>query len=348
MPSLKRYKYLILVFALVCVSIFFFIFQQLTTAHPETVFRIPEMSSYSTFSPDGASVLTVNSNVLKVWDAATGVQIGQFVTEKPVIKALYLEDTNHIGIIASESSQVYIWETSSANSTSHFTTEGYIFNGVYSREKDILYTIAFSQPLKQQYRITLNKWNVSSSEKAGEYSWRVPYNIALIPMTLSSDSNLLAIAVNNSDDDGTIYLWDTTQDRVLKQISLPTAVLSLAWSPRPNVLAVGGRDTILRIWDVSAVKEFMQIDHLNGPVNALTYTNNGCFILSGGNHQPTTIWNSRTGQSVFNLKDITSTGMVNSILFNIDNRFVISKIDVRDTLTTDVWNLNLPQQETDC
>jgi DNA excision repair protein ERCC-8 len=98
------------------------------------------------------------------------------------------------------------------------------------------------------------------------------------------------------------------------------AVLSLAWSPtNDNILASGSIDGSVRIWDVrrsSATLGLLDMEDsigVNkyglrpggrarefatahaGPVNGLTWTNDGSYIISAGHDQRVRVWNAASG-----------------------------------------------------
>jgi WD40 repeat protein len=134
---------------------------------------------------------------------------------------------------------------------------------------------------------------------------------------------LLAIAFL----DGSIGIMDAITHKTLS--TLPPSgsqILALAFHPTDeNMLATGGQDHKIRIWDVKTGKRTLELGGHSGQVNSLAFSNDGSQLASGSADGTVRLWTMPKGGK---LATITGhTDEVRGLTFGSDGRLVSGSLD---------------------
>jgi DNA excision repair protein ERCC-8 len=181
--------------------------------------------------------------------------------------------------------------------------------------------------LSSSYDQTLKLWATDSVQLSG--SWDLESKLYTHAISPIADHLLVACGTAHP----AIRLVDLRSGAAVQSLVAPGqsgagggAVLSLAWSPRhEHVLASGTLDGAVRIWDVRRASSLIGIldqedslgihrrrgdikgDHTSdqgvrssakahsGPVNGLTWTDDGAYIVSAGHDRRIRVWDTVTG-----------------------------------------------------
>jgi serine/threonine protein kinase len=124
---------------------------------------------------------------------------------------------------------------------------------------------------------TIKIWNLKNLQEVlslgGHKKW-------VISVVFSQDqSKLLSISC-----DRIIKIWNLTKGRAINcfQLKLYYWFNSVAFSPNNQILASGNWDNTIRLWDLKNKKEIMNFYGHVRPVNSIIFTQNGDFLISGG------------------------------------------------------------------
>lgn len=74
-------------------------------------------------------------------------------------------------------------------------------------------------------------------------------------------------------------------------------VLAAAFSPRGDLVATGGGDQVVRIWDATKGTALWQSEPQAGSINSVNFSADGAFLLTGGSDGVVRIWNLPVGDS---------------------------------------------------
>jgi WD40 repeat protein len=200
-----------------------------------------EAASAATFSPDGKTVATADSDGnIRLWAAATGQETGAPMSSglEPVDAVAFSPDGTTVAA-ASTDGTVQLWNTSTGQETG-----GAIAAGSVAVDE-----LAFSPDGKtlatadQDGNVRL--WDVATRAPVGA---AIATGAALTGLGFSPDGDTLATAESN----GPTELWDTA---VRQQTGTPLAtqnsggVNAVAFSPGAGVLATADGDGTVRLWD---------------------------------------------------------------------------------------------------
>src|SRR5262245_27022515 len=99
-------------------------------------------------------------------------------------------------------------------------------------------------------------------------------------------------------------------------------VYSVAFSPDGSILASGGSDGRVVLWEAATGREMRQIALGPGVLNALVFTSDGKRLLTGGSGGPIRLLETATGKELRRFQGLT--GQVSALALSPDDRFVVS------------------------
>jgi WD40 repeat protein len=87
-----------------------------------------------------------------------------------------------------------------------------------------------------------------------------------------------------------IISWEISTGKIVKTFTEHTgSVFSVCFSPNGQLLASGGDDNTIRIWDVATGEVRQTFNHL-GPVYSVAFSPNGKTLVSGSRDTTVKIW----------------------------------------------------------
>src|SRR5262249_10936758 len=96
-----------------------------------------------------------------------------------------------------------------------------------------------------------------------------------------------------------IKIWDVANGQKLLEfpVSMATQVLSIAWSRDGRLIAVGGAEKDILVFDADSGKQRFVLSGHTGPVEALAFTPDGFRIVSGSRDQSVRVWELTTAKA---------------------------------------------------
>jgi RNA polymerase sigma factor (sigma-70 family) len=112
---------------------------------------------------------------------------------------------------------------------------------------------------------------------------------APVALAFSPDGQRLAVAQSPDQQADNLRVWDINTGKVLHVVGGKQAVHSLAFSPDGKMLATGGEDKVIRLWDTATGKQLSALRGHDGPVVVLIFSASGRVLVTAGGEGDRTI-----------------------------------------------------------
>jgi WD40 repeat protein len=117
--------------------------------------------------------------------------------------------------------------------------------------------------------------------------------------TLRGEHNMVSVAITSDgrrvvagSHDNTIGVWDPgTGKRLTTLIGHSATPYSIAASPNKSVVASGGGDGSVRLWNIESGAELARFEHV-GSVWSVAFSPDGSMLASGGFDRNVKIWDT--------------------------------------------------------
>jgi WD40 repeat protein len=254
------------------------------------------------FSPDGkilasSSTLAVGDGNIKLWDVETGrLQrvLGKGLLSLNVSCVTFSPDGQTLAS-GNMDATIKLWQLNSGKLHSTLTGHGWHVKSVaFSRDGKILVSGGLDGAIKI--------WNWRTGE-------------LLHTLNRPSPSDLI----------GSLVSWFD---------SSVGAIWSVAISPDGQMIASGGSDQPIMLWNAGTGKLVRTLTEHSGRVGSVTFSPYGKILASGGDDNTLRIWNYQTGELLQTLEHL---GPVHCVAFSPDGQTLIS--GSADT-TIKVWHID--------
>ncbi len=154
-------------------------------------------------------------------------------------------------------------------------------------------------------------------------------------LAFSPDGKRLAAASGISGILGKTVCWDGDGKNGLEfEEGHSDLIYAMAWSPDGKLLATGGYDHLVLLWDTSSGKLVRTLKGHNGAVFSVSFNPDGSLLASASGDQTVKIWRVRDGERLDTLKE--PQGQQFSVAFTPDgNHLVAGGFDKR----LRIWSL---------
>ena len=287
------------------------------------------------FSPSGRVIASGHRDGVKLWDNTVKPKqqmddaIGdyQFTLElrghKDYVSKLAFSPDGKTLITGSKDGTIQAWDT--ATGGHRYTVPGHI-EGI----QDLMFTqngntlVTLNQPFNPQGHLQQQRWDINTGD---QLSTRL-LGIKAASLKLAPDGKTLVVHAYGNQ----CVLWDINADppRILDQFVLdgyPRYGLNVkfGFSVDSKMLAAGGEDSLVHVWDLTDSKKTQHRFTVNGHkhwIQTLAFSPDGKMLASGGEGRTLCLWRVSDGASLF--KSTAHKTWVNAVAFSPDGKILAS------------------------
>jgi WD40 repeat protein len=278
---------------------------------PLSVAGRTEMTVYS---PDGRSLYLVHNGAIEAYDPLTLQPMGDFRELAVKNRSIAVSADGRQLAAGSEDGRIRVWDCATEKiATEISASESLIYKVAFMADGATLVSVS---PKGDGYLV--QHWSVSDSHRIA--SWVAPrsepyFGSELWPWVVLPGLNLYVTRKN-----GELSFWDLTSGKLRHCLNTGhTTVDGVALSPDGKLLATGGWEGVIKIWDPQTGRELRRLkEHLDG-VHGLTFSHDGTRLVSGSNgREAAKVWDTSTWRVLATLPGRGS--QFKSLVFSPDGR----------------------------
>jgi WD40 repeat protein/tRNA A-37 threonylcarbamoyl transferase component Bud32 len=283
------------------------------------------------FSPDGSRIMTASQDhTLRLWDGLDGTLVNVLPGhDEEVTRACWTPDGAKI-VSVSGDCVTRIWDAKSIE-----------FDGVLSGHGNFVYGVAIHpdgrRAVSASWDGSARVWDLKDERELARFDHgdgTIVTSVAIRP-----DGKMIATRTREA-----VHLWDLEAKREVHRWNAPMDPwrhTRIAFSPDGRLLASGGVDNSIHIWEVDSRKEYAVLRGHTDTVRDVVFSPDGRWLASGGEVLDNTvrIWNVAEKREATVLRKHTAA--VYSLAFNSDGSLLASgSLDDHVRIwRTDDWSL---------
>jgi len=277
-------------------------------------------------SPDGSQIASVASDrSIEVTDPSGNTQLFAFKDDKIAPQAITFSPDGKRLLAAFSRHTVIMWDLGTKTEVRRFQGSGKgITAAVFSPDGSLVASCSWDRSEPRGVWGIVEVWNASTGESVKKLEYGVK---PLVSIAYSPDGKHLAVA--SWEDDKLAAIWETDGwkgpdvletegDAVYK------AGQTIIFSPDSKLVAAGGKDSAVRIWNVDTRKLVRKLTGHAKWVNGITFSPDGKTLASGSTDQTLKLWDVATGMTAGTMFGHTKS--INAVAF-IRDRILTGSVD---------------------
>ncbi len=302
------------------------------------------------FSPDGQQVLTFQSNIVQLWDAATGQKTRAFPNADGLFDAgVALSSAGRYLLGVSAQHVARLWDVTTGQPVSVFdvgdrvrrvtlspdgryamiayigVTGGRLWDTqtgqpvqAFGSPADMGGGVAFSPDGKTVLAgspdHTVRLWDVITGSEVQRFSG---HSDAVTSVAFSPDGTRIAAG----GMDHQVLVWDVQSGALLGTFRGHTdIVLSVAFSPDGKSVLSVSTDRTARLWDIRPPQRFIPLMGSDKAVLSMAISHDSKYVLTGSDDGMARLWDAATGQAV---RTIRYDNPVTAVALSPDDRYIV-------------------------
>lgn len=254
------------------------------------------------FSKDGTQLVSASSDgSLHVWDVESGLYQQSLVlgahTDSVSVLA-FSEDSKYLASGGRFEEKIRIWDVENATQHAILTPgQGDPVNPI----RQLTVSPGIKKLAGSSLQGTIQVWDATTLQQLSAIS--TERMIRLLPLVLSPDGKFLAGRGGKHLVPNKMELWQTDfRDPPFTLEGHTHPVRTYIFSPDSNILASGGDDAVIILWDVKTGNRLVNLQGHTRPISALTFSPDGKTLASGTiDKGEIRLWDVNTGTLMSNL-----------------------------------------------
>ncbi|MEZ4662531.1 MAG: NB-ARC domain-containing protein [Caldilineaceae bacterium] len=243
-------------------------------------------------SPDGALLAVATESEVHVWKVASGQLFAVFQGHTDLVWAVAFSPDGRMLASGSADQSVRVWDLETLHYRQIMEDHiNWVWSVVFAPDGATLFSGSEDGTVRQ--------WDLISGQCRHVFHRATA---AVFAVAVDSTGELLAVG----GDNGMIEIWHIATLARVRTLTVPTAIgphknvgaeiLTLAFSPNGALLASGGNDGAVYLWDAQTGRLVQVLKGHTQRISCLSFTPDGALIVSGSYDETIRLWDVRSGQ----------------------------------------------------
>jgi WD40 repeat protein len=256
-------------------------------------------------SPDGKLVVSGDLKVVRLWDAATGKEVRQFVGHEACIRCVAYSCNGKQIASGGDDNTVRLWDAGTGKELRCFRGHRGEQAPVHGGVVQVIFAPDSKTLISRGMDDTIRHWDIASGKELRQFTGHTEQ---VWTIALAADGKMLAglskkpVDATNGNQPGEVRLWDVSTGKTLLRWALPDDLCIEVFSPDLKLLVTEDRNSSLpyeiKLWDVFAGR---QVSTLPGRPYTVAFSADGKTLVAP-DHEFIRLWDVATRKEIKRVK----------------------------------------------